>query len=187
MADSNRPGLFIVTASDAAARRHVAKTIERPVEVEVLNEFAQPGELAMWVAGGYGSYAWGAVPGVNTQKWDAMEKGDYVVFYQGGEFTFVARVLAKTRNENLAERLWGRADDGRTWELMFFLSQPSSVSKRRDELADYLQSTPYMGFTRVGPRWMEKIIEDYGTIDAFVSARFIYANRDLRHMAVACL
>jgi hypothetical protein len=112
------PQLFVFVAGNPEAQRHVADTLERPIdEAVVFNSFppAYREELESIREEGYGFYAWGAVPGeMNTPRWEAMESGDYALSSYGNAYHHAARVLAKYDNGRFAERVWGTDHEGRT-------------------------------------------------------------------------
>ena len=132
--------------------------------------------LKKWNNDGDGVFAWGAVPGPDNRKtWEAMEVGDYVAFYQSKHYTFLSKVIGKKADANFASALWGTDGGGRTWELMFFLSPPERISKSLDDIGDYLQSSPYMGFTKIPASRTSRILESYDDVGAFVTQRFLKA------------
>ena len=44
--------------------------------------------------------------------------------------------MAKYDNERFAETVWGRDDKGRTWQLMYFLTEPVEVDRYLSEYGD---------------------------------------------------
>jgi hypothetical protein len=67
---------------------------------------------------------WGATPGangVNVGKWAKLTPGDAVFFYGEKKIYLTGHVALPFRNAALADRLWGRNENGLTWELMFAL------------------------------------------------------------------
>jgi hypothetical protein len=59
----------------------------------------------------------------------------------------VCRLIAKYDNEQFAETVWKRDEKGRTWQLMYFLTEPVEVGRRLSEFEDYLEPDRYWGWT----------------------------------------
>lgn len=163
--------IFVFVAGNPAAQRHVADTIENPIDEEtVFNSFppAYRAELESIQEEGNGFYAWGAVPGeMNTPRWEAMERGDYALSAYGNAYHHAAQVLAKYDNQRFAERVWGTDHEGRMWRYMYFLTKPVKVDRGVPEAADYLNAG-YRGFTRIHPRKVNAILNEFGTVDKFI-------------------
>jgi len=164
------PQLFVFVAGTPEAQRHVAGTIENPIDKAVVfNSFppAYREELESIREGGNGFYAWGAVPGeMNTPRWEAMESGDYVLSSYGNAYHYAARVLAKYDNWRFAERVWGTDREGRTWRYMYFLTEPVQVNRGVPEVAEYL-NTGYRGFTKIHPK-VDAILNEFSSVDEFI-------------------
>lgn len=94
--------VFIFTAGNADARRHLRETIERPIPSDkVLPRF--PSDLRESVkrlARDDDFYVWDTVPGPqNIPRWESMTAGDWVLcVFQKNGYRFVARVLAYGRD-----------------------------------------------------------------------------------------
>jgi len=165
------PQLFVFVARHPKAQRHVANTIESPIdEAIVFNSFppAYREELESIREEGNGFYAWGAVPGeMNTLRWEAMESGDYALSSYGNAYHHAARVLAKYDNRRFAERVWGTDHEGRTWRYMYFLTEPVQIGRRVPEVSDYLNAG-YRGFTKIHPKKVEAILNEFGSVDEFI-------------------
>ena len=68
-------------------------------------------------------FIWGNRSG-GRAPWEKMEKDDYVFFYQHGKITYVGKMLYKTHNKELADKLWGPYTKGNIteyWEYIYFL------------------------------------------------------------------
>lgn len=55
-----------------------------------------------------------------------MERGDWVLFYSQGVFTFAGRVLLREHSAAVARRLWGE-EAGQTWEYLYLLDEVRRV------------------------------------------------------------
>ena len=69
-------------------------------------------------------------------KWELMQNGDLILFCRSGEtdqpltnyYSHTAVIEGKEQNEKLAESIWGKADDGSTWKLVFWM-RPETLSE----------------------------------------------------------
>lgn len=169
--------IFVFTAGDKNARQHLNDSILNPVPFDWLREALDP-ELASYyqsiIDGNDGFYAWGAVPGpVNTRTWAAMQLGDLVLTVYDNQYRFLSSVVGKFRNPDLANRIWGKDDAGRTWEYMYLLSRPEpiSVGVLTEPAANFLNKA-YRGFTRISAAKVQAILQSDGSLDAFVQTVF---------------
>jgi 5-methylcytosine-specific restriction endonuclease McrA len=164
------PQIFVFTAGNPEARRHLADSIWNPVDdAVVFGNFGEPHheELERIKDEGKGFYAWGAVPGIrNVPTWEQMERGDFVLCVYDATYRHVARLLARYDNPECAEAIWGTNDEGRTWRYMYFLTEPIEVDQPLHEFEGYLHSR-YQGFTRIADARLQGIEEDYGSIEEF--------------------
>jgi AAA domain (dynein-related subfamily) len=170
--------IYVFTAGNAEARRHLDDSIRRPVQLERALEFfprEQHEEIAR-LHNEHGLYAWGAVPGrMNNPLWNLLQINDWVFCVFDSRYRYAARVTAKFDNARFANEVWGLDPVGRTWQLMYFLTKPVPidvpVSAGTPELA-----SGYQGFSKVGPERLEAIVANHGSIDSFVSERFFQGN-----------
>jgi MoxR-like ATPase len=115
--------------------------------------------------------AWGARPGsAAEQKWLRLESGDVALVYANGRFPLWGKVVAKTRDALVAERIWGRDQNDETWALMFFLNpvEPCHVDRERfvRELG-YKDNYKPQGFEIAGAEAQARIRHRYGSAEAF--------------------
>jgi hypothetical protein len=142
--------IFVFTAGNPEARRHLEDSIRRPVSDEIVfDTFSESKreELEQIRRRANGFYAWGAIPGVrNRPNWQSMERGDYVLCVYDATYQYVSRVLGRYENERFAVAVWDRDTQCKTWQLMYFLTEPIEVGRRRlSEFGDYLEPERYMG------------------------------------------
>lgn len=165
--------MFVFTAGNPNARQHLRDSIERPVDQKIVfDTFSehQHEELRMVHDQGNGFYAWGAIPGqFNTPNWEAMEPGNLVLCVYGATYHYVFRLIAKYENERFAETVWKRNEKGKTWQLMYFLTEPVKVDRRLSEFGDYLEPDRYWGFTRIEDWRIREIVASYGSVDRFIA------------------
>lgn len=108
---------------------------------------------------------WGATRGrndVNVSKWQRLEPGDAVFFYGKKQLYLAGHVVVTFRNEPLAERLWGRNQDGLTWELMFALTNLRDISIPIEEVRsalDWSDNAFVQGFTVYGGDKADRLAE----------------------------
>lgn len=166
------PQVFVFVAADPQAQQNLTRSIESPIDndqtvFECFSEaHRQHLETIREDVGGF--YAWGAVPGPrNIPTCDAMKRGDYVLSTYGNAYHHAAQVLATYDNGQFAERVWGTDHEGRTWQYMYFLTEPVQVYRGVPEVADYLNAG-YRGFTKIHPTKVDAILDEFGSVDEFI-------------------
>jgi hypothetical protein len=168
-------GIFVIPASNPVARRNVEQTVGQPVPSEVLAGAAEQAEVQAATArsSGEGVSCWGLSPGErNERTWNNLLTDDWVLFYQGGRYTYVSRILGKARDEGLAERLWGKDSSGGTWGLVIFLHPATAVDVSADLVSDVLGDTN-MGNRRLSGDRSREIAGRYGSTDEFIGQVFL--------------
>jgi hypothetical protein len=167
--------IFVITASNLAARKNVELTLAHPIELNIVAAHF-PREILDDLKSdqdGEGIYAWGALPGEgNKRNWERMQSGDYILLYQNGAYTFASRVILKAQNDSFARAVWGTDEEGKTWELMYFLEQPTRVKLPAINLIDFLPGQ-YMGFSRISDDRIERILAEYSSVDTFIKERLM--------------
>ncbi|WP_158899728.1 AAA family ATPase [Burkholderia sp. L27(2015)] len=162
--------IFVFTAGDPEARKHLDVSITRPIDATTVRENVGPEHLEVLekISRDEGLYAWGAVPGkMNNSYYPALEVGDWMLCVFGAKYRFVAKVVYKVDSINLARALWGQTDDGKTWQYMFFLSRPIPIEIPLSVLNAYLPKQ-FFGFARVGDDNHSKILSEFDSLDEFV-------------------
>src|SRR5688500_13905050 len=89
--------IFVFTAGNEAAQAHLSDSIQNPIALEVALQTlpSDHHEIIKNLDLGQGLYAWGAIPGPqNTQRWNAMKAGDWVLCVYGGRYRYIARLAA---------------------------------------------------------------------------------------------
>src|SRR5688572_7711452 len=172
--------IFAITASNADAQANLQKSITNSLPVEKLLVHFQPAErdeITRIAAAQGGLSAWAAIPGEkNTGRWERMAEGDWVVCVVTARYKYVSRVLRKYDNKEFSRAVWGKADAGRDWNLIYFLERPIPVDIPVETLKQYLPER-YGGFTRIGEESMAKIQAAFGSIDSFIQRRLIAGQR----------
>lgn len=172
---NSNQNIFIFTAGDSAARAHLADSISNPIDQDRVLQFFDPKdrELVSQINSEHGLYAWGAIPGVqNNPRWSQIKAGDWMLCVFDSTYQYVAQVVAKFENEKFAKEVWGDTEDGKTWQLMYFLTKPIAISIKTSDLIDFL-SKSYMGFTRIAAAKVTRIEEAFGSVQNFIESRFL--------------
>jgi 5-methylcytosine-specific restriction endonuclease McrA len=157
--------LFLVPTVNPRARENFERTIRRRVPLEDLSGLSLASLAAARSVRG-GVWAWGSKPGkedVNVSTWNAMARGDWVLFYFDGWFPVCGRVVVRERSPAVAKRLWGE-DEGQTWEYMYLLDEVRQVDVPRLPALEKLGYRPSFyprGFTRVD----RDLGAEYGSVE----------------------
>ncbi|MEM2550205.1 MAG: hypothetical protein QW689_07315 [Nitrososphaerota archaeon] len=104
-------------------------------------------------------------------RWASLDEGDYVLFYHAGKFIYASRVFFKYPftdepsqvevGSYLAESVWGRDVDGKTWPYLFFLKDVKEIDlplPKLNELTGY-NLNAVGGFMKVRDEKVQKVIE----------------------------
>ena len=167
--------IFIFTAGDPSARLHLDESIDTPIPLQTALASVSPDNHALIskVDPEYGLYAWGAIPGPqNKRRWDRMQEGDIVLCVYDSSYRYAARMVKKIDSEDLSRVVWGQDPAGRTWSLIYFLTQPQKLDIPLVELADYLHQS-YQGFTRIGDERATRIEADFGSLTNFLDQQLL--------------
>ena len=137
-ANTDTSRVLIQPAAGDAARDHYQETIADPVPIarvrsflsdEVLDQLTEhhpSGDL----------FVWGLTPGGGGRgrtQWEKISPGDVALFSWDGKFRSCGRVTVKAENADLARELWGTDDDGQTWQLLYFLTEPATCAVPYEE------------------------------------------------------
>ena len=63
----------------------------------------------------------------SRSEWENLREDDLVLFYAKKKFFYIARVLLKIRNRELAEEWWTTDETGRTWEFIYFIKEGKQI------------------------------------------------------------
>jgi hypothetical protein len=143
--------VFIVPAASPGARANLEKTIKRPVPASRLKGLSRKSVSAARRSL-EGVAVWGTQAGpadANVVTWEAMEPGDWVLFYSEGRFPVAGRVLLSARSRQVAEELWGSDGSGQTWEYLYLMDELRWIEAPR---VDTLEALTYKRALSFYPR-----------------------------------
>jgi hypothetical protein len=164
--------ILIFTAGRQDARNNLKKSISAPIDESIVYDTFQPklhGELKKLLEDNNGFYAWGFVPGSqNQRRWNTMKDGDYILAVYDNAYHYVANIVAKYHNAVFSKQVWGNDNKGNTWEYMFFLSKPRKIEVLVASKTTYLSSY-YMGSFNLSDAKIARIVQDFGSVDAFIA------------------
>lgn len=167
--------IFIITASNDAAKEHVRATIENRIDKEKVETHFEGEQLKKIrnIALEDRYYAWGAKPGRGETYWRLLQDGDHVLIYQDLHFTYVSKVLFKAHNREFALDNWKRdPEDGKTWEYMYLLKKPLQLMEPvpLSDLSEFFPKSVF-GFTRIGDDKISKIKKEFGSARNFIEKK----------------
>jgi len=169
--------IFVAPVDASTEQSHLDRSIINPVERQVIiqnfSDATYP-ELIDIERRGRGFYAWGLPADEdNVDQWFHMGVGDFVLLTCKGDYRHYGKVLGRYENSRAAEAIWGDTEDSEeVRELLFFLSEPISLSLPRTELTDYIDED-YSSFRQVPSETMERIEADFGSIERFFRRRLL--------------
>ncbi|MEM2194585.1 MAG: hypothetical protein QXY40_09510 [Candidatus Methanomethylicia archaeon] len=104
-------------------------------------------------------------------RWTSIDNEDYILFYHAGKFIYAARVSFKypfteeskqvEAGSYLAESIWGRDVDGKTWPYLFFLEDVREIDlplSKLNELTGY-NLKAVAGFMKIRKEKAQSIME----------------------------
>jgi len=144
--------------------------LNRIPEAEVLSCFPaeKHAELLAWQEQAGGFYAWGIRPGKRVLTMlNTVQAGDCVLGFFDFRYQIVSKLIGKAENTGFADKMWG----SNSWSSIIFISKPREISIPASEVVPYLCST-YRGATRIGEQRIEKIVKNFGSIQAFCQKFF---------------
>lgn len=179
--------VILQPAGDPHAREHYADTVATPVPQDRLARFLDADDLDE-IGVLYGSDAvatWGVTPGlneVNRRKWERISNGDVALMVRDGQVFVSARVTYKTRNEPLADDLWGRNEQGQTWEYLYFLDDVTPqalLTEQLNAVVGYRANARVQGFNILDESKSAALIDALALDGAFPHVRRARRSRPL--------
>ncbi len=161
---------FVMAGGGHETDRHYYETIKTRRPVEEFGKFLATTEAEKLTQYAHGRpYAvWGAVPGPgNIRNWETMEEGDYVLVYRKGKIILAAEVAMKVRNPALAKYFWQEDEDGKTWELVYFMINDVAFDLEIGKLNKYLgyqENYHPQGFMAIQQDKVDQLLSAYGDL-----------------------
>jgi hypothetical protein len=171
------PRIFVAPADQngdqALINRSILNPVERQVIIESFSDATYP-ELIDIERRGRGFFAWGLpAESGNVEHWFHMGVGDFVLIAYDGAFRHYGKVLGRYENHRAAAAIWGEdSEDQDPRDLLFFLSEPITLSMPTDELNDYIPSDD-VTFRQISNEALERIEADFGTVERFFRHRLL--------------
>ena len=134
--------------SGKEAMEHYQDTIERGVSIYDIKKYVEPYVIEKLKKLNQ-TYikVWGIVPKISGEEriqWTNLEENDCVLFSANKAFFYFAKVHLKIHNKNLAEKLWGHDEKGRTWENIYFIKEGKQIQVPYDpSVIMKADGTPY--------------------------------------------
>lgn len=163
--------VFLAPRSNETAYEHFESTIKggRPYP------FVEPylDEAEKEILSHYPTVSiWGNLESLRS-RWERMEPGDYILFYEKGRFYFSARVVMRKFSEELALKLWPPAKTGKPWSCLFFVDNIKDIDvpiSAIREFADYDEGWDRVqGFMPLRESGVQAIIDKFGDIETFIN------------------
>lgn len=162
--------IFLAPRSNETSHKNFASTIEEGVAYSLVEPYLS-GVDKQILSGSPALKVWGCKEKLRP-RWGKMKPGDYVLFYAKGRFNYSARVVLPTFNEALGRALWPNSKTGEPWSCLFFIDQVQETQipiKALQGLAGYEPTwTRVQGFMKLNKAGTEAIIEQFGSIEAFI-------------------
>ncbi len=166
--------LFLVSTSNQLAFDHLKDTLDGGHNREDIVPFLNDADESLLEKKTEPIRIWGTKRGekdVNLSAWEKMEQGDWCLFYRQKQYIRVGRVYHKVTDENLAEQLWGRDEDGEVWELIYFIDNWQKIDVPKDIVHDYLgykENFTLQGFLCPTSGRQDSIRARIGSIENFI-------------------
>lgn len=161
--------LFQAPCANEQAQTHYERTVQSKVDVDKYSEYL-PNEI---VENYEKITVWGTG---NESAATDIRRGDVISFYVGDhQYESIAVVLDSEPNEALNDALWEpyerglNEDDSKTWPYIIYLTDPIPVAIDSREFhrdLDYDRDHP-LGFTRVAPHRVSKLISKHGDLETY--------------------
>jgi len=164
-------GLYLAPASDENLQATIVGSKQIKIAKENLPE-KQYEALVQALKGNTKFKCW-AMTKNRRSRFDAMKKGDWVLFTSKGtgRFTYSGRVAHKQESLSLGRALWSVVP-GSPWELIYFLGDVTSINVPKESLVSALgYSDDYVvpGINRVSSARTQAVIERFGSVPEFLS------------------
>lgn len=161
---------FLAPLGDERENRNFYKTLQHAISYgSICNELDEEGKKLL--SAQELIFAWGNSLGTQAD-WRRMEVGDVVIFYGKKKFSHYGLVTYKQHSSRLAQKLgWSNDSKGRPFEYVFFLGEliPLDLPLEAFNLVAGYKLKAVLGFQRVTPPYVHKIVEKLGSVEQFLS------------------
>jgi hypothetical protein len=164
--------LFLVPASS----ENIDSTITRSVHIEMAKHYLTPVQIEVLerTLGDSKTFNCWAMSENKSGVFRSMNPGDLILFsIKGtGRFDYMANVVVKFENRQFGEALWDVVP-GRPWELIYVLENIENVGLNKNKVVStlgYSSDFKVPGVIRVRSEFLRRVINKYGSIEAFINA-----------------
>lgn len=182
--------LFVFTASRDEAYRHYIDTIEEGFTFDRIKRFLAEDDLKT-IEDAFGDRtirAWGATSGSgNIRNWRNLEVNDRILIYRKGNYEYIATIVHKMHNPELAKHLWGADSSGQTWKYMYLLDNLREISvpaQDFNKVLGYASNYFPQGFMQISGDKLEPLIEKFRSVDEFLNyleeGRWVEMNENIK-------
>ena len=167
--------IFIFTAGDLSARKHLDDSIKSPVSFSKLEKNIDKSIIdeKLYLIDKNNIFCWGAMPGKNNiRNWELMKEGDYVVCVYASYYKFISKCTGKIHSPELAKDIWGSVDN-KTWEYIYFLCNPLAIDFHLNDIEIGISPIKrFGGFTKISDQRINYIKDKFSSIDNFILQTF---------------
>lgn len=167
--------IFLFTAANEDAKRNFQHTIKTGHALSDIFTLGLDQNLLENLKSYYpddNCFLWGAQDSPNRRStWNLMKEGDLVLGYRNLSIISAAFLIAKIDSPQLAEKIWGKYDNG-PFQLAYFLTKPTLCNVPVNSMKKYF-GQEYRGFTRISSDNTQRILDDYGSFENFVQSRLV--------------
>jgi hypothetical protein len=150
--------VILQPCANRLAREHFQTTVAREIPLEDIRNILSTKEWhALRAFYGEDTCAvWGveAKSGSNILQWQKIRPGDMVFFSADKKLFSAAKVTMSLHSKKLARRLWGKNEDGSTWEYIYFLRDVQVIEipvRDLNSAAGYKLTKNVQGVTVLSP------------------------------------
>ncbi len=97
----------------------------------------------------------------------SLQNGDCLLGFFDYHYRTISRLVGRIENPKFAQEMWGSD----IWNNIIFMSKPREIAVPASNLRAYLSST-YRGAVRITTDKIERITNDFGSVDAFIEKHF---------------
>jgi len=156
--------LILQPCGNKTAKEHYKNTIEKMnQDIDNIKEYITEEEYndLIQIYPNRKCMIWGIMES-NKKKWEKISRGDISLFTGNNKIFSKATVTYKIKNQQLAEFLWGKNSDNKTWEYIYFLDEKKDMN------------VPYSTFNKIVGYDPNYVIQGFNVLDEEKSNKFIY-------------